>query len=438
MVSVCCRVGGLVALLLSCWLALPGAGAAQNRMSAVSVIRDEFEQCLAFDFTGAPVECVDSGALFEGVGRASVPFGGSPTLTLSAMASLQGAATAPLFEGVGAQAMLQDLVTLNGAGVTARVTFAFRVTGALLQQSPPDATATLQVDVLGQGRVWNTDQSIDETISVTVDLAPGGVQDVSIFGSARASMTRTTADSAGGLASIGVPAAVSIRLEGVRVTDQAGAPIAGASLASELGYAYPALAEPPGGLVAVGPATLWVGLDNTDAGVPLDVRAEVYLNGAPVASGEVRCLANLADRPRRPREVTVDLGEPTDADPAPGDVLALRVLARIGTNPDDTPCAQPGGDLLQSDGLRLYYDSADRPARLGLELAGEAPAELFLRSDGRRCVPSRGPGPGDDAVLVLDPTPPTDDDAKCRDSGGLHLGAGNPWSEVDTWTMTLP
>jgi hypothetical protein len=431
------RAGGLTALLLSCGLALPPSGAAQGRMSSVSIIRDELEPCVAFDPTGELAECADSGALFEASGHASVPPGGSPTLTLSAMASVAGDAGAPLFEGVGAQAMLHDLVTVSGAGVTARVTLTFRVTGALVQQSPPDASATLQVDLLGDTRVWSADQAVDETISVTVDVPAGAVQDLTLFGSARASVARPSAASAGGLAAVGVPAAVSVRLEGVRITDQAGAVIEGASLASALGYEYPPLPGPGGGL-SLGPAILWLGLGDADGGGPVDVRAEVHVNQTLVAAGEVRCLADLGERPRRPREVAVDLGASAGADAAPGDVLALRVLARVGTNPDGTPCAGLGARPSRSKGLRVYYDSADLPSRLGIELAGEEPGDLFLRSDGRECKQYQGLGPGDDPVLVLDPTAPSADLAKCRESGDLHLDGGNPWSEVDTWSTTLP
>lgn len=436
MSTVCRRAGGLAALLLSCSLLMAESGLAQTRTSSVSVVRDQSEPCLSYDPSGALAECADTGALFQGTGRAAIPAGGSPTVTLSAGVSLQGAAAAPLFESVGAQAMLQDAVTLSGPGATARVTFVFRITGGLFQLSPPDATATLQVDVLGQGQVWNSDQSIDETIAVTLDLDPGIPQGVTIFGSARASMTRLNPQSPGGSAGVGTPTAASIRVEAVRITDADGAPIPGATLVSDLGYAYPVLDTPAGGgIVSVGPVTLWLAMENNNDTTPLDLRAEVYRNSTLVTSGELRCLRNLADRRGRPREVAIALGAPADTELAPGDMLSLRVLARIGTNADSTACARPGKGLPRSEGLRLYYDSSQRPARLALEIAGEPPADLFLRSDGHQCQSNWPRSHAND--LELDPAPPTDDHAKYRDSGRLDFGRGNPWNEIDTWTTTI-
>lgn len=442
------RLGGAAAVLLSCWLALSGSALAQSRTAAVAVTRDQIEPCLAFDPTGALAQCADAGDGFDGAGLAAVPAGGVPRLALSAAVLLGGTAESPLSQSVGAQAMLQDLVTLAGAGATARVTFSFRVTGTLVQQSPPDATATLQVDVQGQGRVWSADQSIDEPIEVTIDLAPGGLQELNVFASARASMTRTGPQAAGGAASVGVPAAAAIELVGVRIVDQAGAPMPGASLTSELGYTYPILADPPTGLVAVGPATLWIGLERGD-GVPVDVRAEFYVNAALVASGELRCLRDLEHRRGRAQEARVALGAPAEADLAPGDVLALRILARVGTNADGTPCASPRSHgRLESDGVRLLFDSTRHPSRLALEVAGESPRELYLRADDHACSglpgfgrglghgqPFRHHGHGHD--LVLDVDPPDDRRGKARDSGELELAGGNPWGEIGTWTTTL-
>jgi hypothetical protein len=434
--NLCHRLGGPAAVLICLWLGLSGPAAAQSRSAAVGIARDEIEPCLSFDPSGALAECVDTGSQFEGIGRASVPAGGSPTIELSAGASIQTAAAAPLFQSVGAQAMLQDQLTLAGSAATARVTLVFRVSGALFEQSPPDATATVQIDVAGQGMVWSGNQSIDETVSATLELTPGVPQEVTILAAARATMSRAAAQSAGGAAGVGAPHGWRIRLEGVRIVDAAGAPIPGASLVSELGYTYPALDEPPPGLLSVGPATLWIGVGHAGGRPPLDLRVEVYRNAALVASGELRCLGDLADRPNRPDEVQIALGEPTDPELAPGDVLSLRVLARIGTNPDDTVCAGHRRGRVFSDGVWLYYDAADRPARLAIEIGGAPPSELFLRSDGGRCTGHR---PDSHARhLELDPVPPAHDPGKCLRSGRLDLDHGNPWREVGTWSMTLP
>jgi hypothetical protein len=28
--------------------------------------------------------------------------------------------------------------------------------------------------------------------------------------------------------------------------------------------------------------------------------------------------------------------------------------------------------------------------------------------------------------------------AKCKDSGAVNFAGGNPWTEIGTWTMTVP
>ena len=431
----------LSALALSCSLAAPAPGLAQSRSAGVSVGRDEIEPCFSFDPTGALAQCQDLGALFEGTGRAAVPSGGSPRLEVSAGASIQGAPGAPLFESVGAQAALQDLIRLGGVATPARVTLVFRVTGAL-SQSVPDAAATLQVDVAGQGQVWSADQSVsvDETISVTLDLSPGVSQDLSLFASARATMFRLDAQSAGGSATVGGSTPASIRLETVQITDAGGAPLPGATLTSDLGYTYPVAGppQPPGGLVAAGPVTLWLRATGDDNGAPLDVRAELYRDGTLLASGEARCLRDLGDRRNLPREVRLALGALADHELEAGDVLALRVLARMGTNADGTSCAPVRRGPVRSDGLRLFYDSAIHPSRLAVEPAGEAPGDIFLRAGGPGFSNGRRQGDTIDAVLRLDLAPPTDEQGKFRDSGPLDLNRGNPWNELDAWSIAVP
>jgi len=108
---------------------------------------------------------------------------------------------------------------------------------------------------------------------------------------------------------------------------------------------------------------VWVGLKNTDdQGTRFDVRAEIYRANDLVASGLVRCLPGIIRNPASPVEVTIPFYpfELADFDGAT-DALMVRVLTRIGTNPDETKC--PGH--ASATGLRLYFDAVDRAAQFG-------------------------------------------------------------------------
>jgi len=60
------------------------------------------------------------------------------------------------------------------------------------------------------------------------------------------------------------------------------------------------------------------------------------VNGSPVASGVTRCVTDVTRNPATLREVTIAMDPFTPVSVSSGDVLALRVLTRIGTNLDDT------------------------------------------------------------------------------------------------------
>ena len=103
----------------------------------------------------------------------------------------------------------------------------------------------------------------------------------------------------------------------------------------------------------------WVGLKNgDDTGTRFDLRAELYQNGQLFASGSVRCIQGVIRDPEKASEITVPFG-PLPAIAFSGtDTLSVKVLARIGTNPDGSKC--PGH--LSAAGLRLYFDSMSRPS----------------------------------------------------------------------------
>jgi hypothetical protein len=171
-------------------------------------------------------------------------------------------------------------------------------------------------------------------------------------------------------------------------------------------------------LVALAPARLWIGLKNSDdQGTQFDLRAEVYVNGTLVSAGVTRCITGVTRNPSKAKEVTVPFGPIADA---PGDVVSLKVLTRIGTNPDNTKC--PGHN--NAVGLRLYYDAVSRASQFGAEITPEQLTDFFLRSAG--------------TDFLLDAIPPTAAIAKFKDSPSLNFSGGNPWKAIGTWSMTLP
>lgn len=118
-----------------------------------------------------------------------------------------------------------------------------------------------------------------------------------------------------------------------------------------------------GTLSALGTLSTWVGLKNSDdQGTRFDILAETYRNQTLVASASILCVTGVARNPALAKEVVASFPafDPTAFDGAV-DSLRVRILTRIGTNPDATKCG--GHD--NATGLRLYFDAAGRESRLG-------------------------------------------------------------------------
>jgi hypothetical protein len=173
-------------------------------------------------------------------------------------------------------------------------------------------------------------------------------------------------------------------------------------------------------VVSLTPARLWVGLKNSDdQGTQFDLRVELSRNGSLVSSGTTLCVTGVTRNPNKAKEVSVPFAAVTDGVLTQGDELALKVLTRIGTNPDGSRCAGHAN----ATGLRLYYDAIPRPSRFGAEITPDELKDHFLRSD------------GSSYLLATDaPTSPT---AKTRDSGPVKYAGGNAWSAIGSWSMTV-
>jgi hypothetical protein len=185
--------------------------------------------------------------------------------------------------------------------------------------------------------------------------------------------------------------------------------------------------------LTLSPAHLFIGLKNSDdQGTQFDVKTEVLKNGTAVASGLERCVTGVTRNPLKASEAVVAFDAFPDVFFTTGDVLALRVSTRVGTNPDDTKCSGPGGSHNNAVGLRLYYDSGSRDSRFDAAISPEPNEDLFLHSDGNSCnnAPSSGV-----TTRFLDGSAPIAASAKCKDSGGINFAKGNPFSEIGTWSL---
>jgi hypothetical protein len=104
---------------------------------------------------------------------------------------------------------------------------------------------------------------------------------------------------------------------------------------------------------------VWIGLKNTDdQGTYFDVRAELRKNDAVIASGETKTIQGVVRNEASAKEVTVTFGAVSDTQLNPGDVLSVRIRAKV---------ADSGGHATAL-GVRLYYDATNRAAAFGAVL----------------------------------------------------------------------
>ncbi len=188
-----------------------------------------------------------------------------------------------------------------------------------------------------------------------------------------------------------------------------------AATLSSLGYSV----EPIPDLMALSPATFWIGLKSReDQGANFDLRAEVYAGRQLIAAGEAPCVTGLSSDPPSATRVSVPLRLVPGAGLEPGATLSLKVSTRIGTTPAGHKCETTGGSRDSAAGLRLYHDGEQRPAQLAVRRQGQPPIELFLHSLGN--------------ARVLDGNAPTGAPA-VEDSGGVRFSKRNAWQTIGIW-----
>lgn len=190
------------------------------------------------------------------------------------------------------------------------------------------------------------------------------------------------------------------------------------------------VAPPSDELTALDDAHTWVGLKNSDdQGTRFDVKVELLENGTVVATGMTRCVSGVTRNANQAKEVIVAWDAFGGVTLEPGDVLALRVSTRIGTNANDTKCG-PGGHN-NAVGLRMYYDSTTRASRFGATITPNPSANEYLHSDGGACTTTESAGV---TTRYFDETSPSGTTAKCKDSTSINFNSGNPWAVIGTWS----
>jgi probable HAF family extracellular repeat protein len=135
--------------------------------------------------------------------------------------------------------------------------------------------------------------------------------------------------------------------------------------------AFKLIPEPPGRpLTALGPASIWVGLKNSDdVGIRFDLRAEVYRNGTElIGSGELLSVPGGSSGFNNARQHAIDLTLQPDIRFLPDDTFTIQLFVH-------NACSGSGKN---SGTARLWYDDAAADGRVDLTI--ETPAVYYLGS----------------------------------------------------------
>jgi hypothetical protein len=165
-------------------------------------------------------------------------------------------------------------------------------------------------------------------------------------------------------------------------------------------------------LTTLDPATVWVGLKNSDAvGLRLDLRAEVFLNGNKIGEGRLNNIASGSSGFNNAKLNTVVLSlanGPVEVPPDAAFALQLSVRRTCfgGGHNAGTP--------------RLWFNDSQANSRFGA-LIDETASDFFLR-DAFALAPNTGTGP----KKTIDVT--VDSKTACPE---------RPFKPFGTWSMTL-
>jgi hypothetical protein len=163
-----------------------------------------------------------------------------------------------------------------------------------------------------------------------------------------------------------------------------------------------------GQLTALGDANVWIGLKNSDdVGTKFDLLAEVFKNGAPLASGQIDDVPGGSSGFNNAHLRTISLVLADAESVCPGDTLSFRLSVRI---------AASSGHV--SGTARLWYNDSAANSRLSATVNG-ATNNYFLLN-GFVLNTSAGSGPKLKSDVLVN-----------RNVGG------NPFKPFGTWTKTF-
>ncbi len=118
-------------------------------------------------------------------------------------------------------------------------------------------------------------------------------------------------------------------------------------------------------LAASGDLHVWLGLKNSgDQGTQFDLSGELTVDGVVAGSGTLLCITGVTRNAAQAMEVRVPVTVPVPVRTGAAHVLALRIITRIGTNPDGLKCIGPGGSHNNAVGIRLYFDATNRSSQV--------------------------------------------------------------------------
>jgi DNA/RNA endonuclease G (NUC1) len=159
-------------------------------------------------------------------------------------------------------------------------------------------------------------------------------------------------------------------------------------------------------LTSLGPAQVWLGVKTGgDAGTKFDLLVEVLRNGALVGSGQLNDAAVGGVNVNSALQQTINLAALPSTGFRTGDVLSIRLSARIATSSPN-----------KNGAIRLWYNDVNVNSNFAATI-GDVANNYSLRS-GSVLTTTPGTGPTESAEVAL------------------KRAGGNPFTSLGTWSIT--
>jgi hypothetical protein len=178
---------------------------------------------------------------------------------------------------------------------------------------------------------------------------------------------------------------------------------------SEFARNIEATIMPSAQLTALGPASVWLGLKNSDdVGTKFDLLAEVGKNGVLIGSGQLNGVPGGSSGFNNAVLRTINLALPSPVNVSAGDTLSIKLSVRIAV----------GVTGHRSGTARLWFNDAAANSRFGATIDG-TPNDYFLLN-GFAFGTATGPGPKKTIDVFVD-----------------RAVGGNPFKPFGTWSKTF-